>query len=143
MKGYWLLLPLFISLGTMNACSQSTASQALEGTWKMESCAYGGTEHKETTESEKIERFCLKIFSPGHFAVVEMFEDNPDSLFFAAIGRYQLTADKYSEKYDASNVGYQNETWREFDYSLDGDSLTITQSSDDMNLHEVWVRVEQ
>lgn len=136
---FWILACLNI----LSACSKSEPS-ALEGTWRMEACTYIGSEKNNTSESDDItKRFCLKIFGAGHFALVEMFKDNPDSLLFAALGKYQLTHDRYMEKYDASNVGYQTDSWREFEYFLEGDSLITISISEDVTLKEVWVRLEQ
>ncbi len=142
MKRSLLLFPLVVSLAFTNGCSEQKG-QALTGTWKMESCTYSGAERNESAQPKDVKRFCLKIYSPPHFAVVEMFEDNPDSLLFAALGTYELGSSRYMEKYDASNVNYETTTWREFDYSLQGDRLTMTRSADDMALQEVWVRVDQ
>ncbi|MFQ5750651.1 MAG: hypothetical protein ACE5HI_01530 [bacterium] len=133
-------LQLVVLLILLNGCSKQE-SNPLEGTWTMESGTYTNLKENQKIETDQIGRFSIKIMAPNHFAVVEMFKSKPDSLFFAAVGTYQLTKNKYIEKYEASNVGYQVGTSREFDYSLQGDRWTITQFKEDIELREVWVRV--
>ena len=136
------ILPFVAILMVVNGCSRP-ASNPLEGTWRMVSGTYKNLEEGQRIETEGTRRFSIKIMSPSHFAVVEMFRDKPDSLFFAAVGTYELTRDKYIEKYEASNVGYQVGTSREFDYTLEGDRWTIHTTTEYMELHEVWVRDRQ
>ena len=70
-----------------------------------------------------------------------MYNERPDSLFFAAVGTYKLTSNKYIEQYDASNVGYQINTSREFDYSLEENRWIISTADKDMKLQETWVKI--
>ena len=130
-------------LNIFNACSKPE-TRTLEGTWRMEACTYIGSGKSNGVESNEItNKLCLKIFGASHFALVEMFKTKPDSLLFAALGKYQLTQDKYFEKYDASNVGYETESWREFKYFFERDSLIMLSTSNEVTLKEVWVRIEE
>lgn len=143
MRRIWPFLPLLAVpiILLLQSCTKSASS--LEGTWQMEQGTYTSLRDSLKIETDGTDRFSIKIMGPKHFAVVEMFKNNPDSLFFAAVGTYRLTPTKYIETYEASNVGYQVGTSREFDYSLDGDRFTITASLQDAELHEVWARVPQ
>lgn len=137
-----LFLSLVAILILVNGCAQQK-SGPLEGAWKMVSGTYTDLKTNQEIAMEKTGRFCIKVMSDTHFSVVEMFKENPDSLFFAAVGTYQLTDDHYVETYQASNVGYQIGTSREFVYNLEGDRWTIMRSQEDMELRETWVKVEQ
>lgn len=132
-------ITLFLIFILISGCGK-TDTHELEGTWVMESGIYTDLGTDQKIETQKTKRFAIKIISPTHFAVVEMFKDKPDSLFFAAVGTYELTPDKYRETYNASNFGYQVGTSREFDYSLEGNHWSITRSDQDMKLQEVWIR---
>jgi hypothetical protein len=136
------LFSMLAILLLVNGCTKEKSSP-LEGTWKMVSGTYTDLQSNQKIETDESERFCIKIMSGNHFAVVEMFKDNPDSLFFAAVGTYEVSGNRYIETYSASNVGYQVGTSREFSFTLDSNNWTITRSQEDMDLREIWVKVEQ
>ncbi len=125
----------------LSACA-SQKENPIEGTWRMVSGRYVEPDADVVITTDEHTRFAIKVLGPSHFSVVEMFKENPDSLFFAAVGTYRLDGDKYIEQYEASNVGYQVGTSREFSFALVTDSLTISSSRGNMELHEVWVRVQ-
>lgn len=138
----WRKCGLALAMLTINGCEQSQEG-SLTGTWQMESGTYTDRAMNQTIVTDESERFSLKIMSSKHFAVVEMFKAKPDSLFFATVGTYSITGDKYIERYEASNVGYQVGALREFSYSLEGDRWTISTTEENMDLRETWVRVQQ
>ncbi|RMD95427.1 MAG: hypothetical protein D6813_00385 [Calditrichaeota bacterium] len=135
-----IYVPILLLLFLFFACEKQKTNP-FEGAWKMIKGTYSSDDTKiETTEEQ---RFCIKIMGPKYFAVVEMFKHNPDSLFFAAVGTYEFTKDKYIEKYTASNVGYQIGSKRTFDYTLENDLWTLTGKEKDMELYEEWMRIKE
>jgi hypothetical protein len=127
-------------LGVIFSACQDSRQTSLCGTWRMTSGEYSG-ENFSVSENENT-RICYKILSPRNFAVIEMFPNNPDSLFFAAFGTYDLSDTAYVEHYTASNVpGQIGETTR-FHSEIDGDIWRIRLHQQDMKLRETWQRVQ-
>ena len=134
-----LLLVVFVFFMSCN----KSEKLGLEGTWQMISGVYTDLNTNERIVVDDSTRFSMKILCREHFAVVEMHKENPDSLFFAAVGMYKLTPHKYVERYQASNVGYQINTSRESNSALEEDRWT-TQSSDEyMELKETWIKISR
>lgn len=135
------VLCFFALLAFLNCARQSETP--IEGTWQMVSGTYTDIANTVTITTDESKRFSLKVVGPKHFAVVEMFKENPDSLFFAAVGTYKIKGNKYIETYEASNVGYQVGTSREFEFGVTGGRWKIKSvgSDSDMALDEVWARL--
>jgi len=107
------------------------------GTWKMIEGNYEGPDFSVKTDAEK--RICYKILSENHFAVIEMYMDNPDSMFFAAVGTYQLLDSTYIETYEASNVPTKIGEKMEFHSTLHDKTWKISLNKDDLFLEETWI----
>ena len=113
---------------------------SLEGTWQMVSGTYPTNAGKVVIEGD--ERLCYKILSADHFAVVEMYRNRPDSLFFAAVGKYSLKNDVYKETLEGCNVSADVGRTNTFESEVTDDSWRIRMTRDDTELDETWVRVE-
>ncbi|HHM23526.1 MAG TPA: DUF4488 domain-containing protein [Bacteroidetes bacterium] len=110
------------------------------GAWKMISGTYKGPNF--TVQSTEENRLSYKVISQDHFAVVEMFKSNPDSMLFTAVGRYTYDDSTYTEFYEATNVPYQTGTKNIFRYKLEGNRWILDMKTEDMELHEVWERIQ-
>lgn len=95
-------------------------------------------------ECSEQDRKCCKVISKDHFAVVQICPANPDSMFFAAIGKYSLSDSTYVEEYETTNVSYKIGTSMSFKSKFEEDkNLWIVEAKDDeMELYEVWQRVQ-
>ncbi len=109
------------------------------GTWKMVEGTYIGPDFSVTTTSEN--RICYKILSENHFSVVEMFTENPDSQFFAAVGTYKLSDSTYTEYYEASNLPSKTGETLTFHSVIKDKKWMISLTSQDLQLKETWVCV--
>lgn len=109
------------------------------GTWKMVEGTYIGPDFSVTTTTDN--RICYKILSENHFSVIEMFTDNPDSQFFAAVGTYKLSDSTYTEYYEASNLPSKTGETLTFHSVIEDKKWTISLTSDDLRLEETWVCV--
>ena len=85
---------------------------------------------------------CYKIISENHFAVVEVYADNPDSMFFAAVGAWHLKDSIYTEIYEASNVPTKIGEKMEFHSVISANTWQISSSKDDLSLEETWVHIK-
>jgi hypothetical protein len=136
----FLFSTIFIFL--IFACQKEEDNNALTGTWKMVSGSYIGPAIQ--VECNEEDRMCYKIISRDHFAVVQVCPANPDSMFFAAIGKYSMSDSTYVEEYEATNVSYKIGTSMTFKSTFEEDkNLWIVEAKDnEMELHEVWQRVQ-
>jgi len=129
-------LLLQLSLGC-----QAPESRNLCGTWRMVQGKYSGPELQVSQDENT--RICYKILSEDHFAVIEMFPHNPDSLFFAAVGKYDLKGSVYREHYTASNVSSKVGQTLEFTSEVKGDVWHISLQTVEMTLTETWQRIQK
>ncbi len=110
------------------------------GAWKMIRGTYKGPNF--SVQSTEENRICYKVISLDHFAVVEMFKDNPDSMLFTAVGHYQYDDSTYTENYEATNVPFQVGKKNVFRYRLENNRWYLDMKTEDMELHEVWERIQ-
>lgn len=136
MKSIYITLVLLMALFLSCAKKQSDIC----GAWRMVEGTYVGPDFSVTTDSEN--RICYKVISEDHFAVVEVYADNPDSMFFAAVGSYTLDDSIYTETYDASNVQTKIGEKMEFHSILENKTWKISRIQDDLHLEETWVCVK-
>ena len=134
---FFLIILIFL----MIAC-QKKEEDSLSGAWKMVSGSYVGPAIQ--VECNEEDRMCYKVIGKDHFAVVQVCPANPDSMFFAAIGKYSLSDSTYVEEYEATNVPYKIGTSMSFKSKFEEDkNLWIVEAKDDeMELHEVWQKVQ-
>ena len=135
-----LLFTLFLFLLLISCKKENVGT--LEGAWKMVSGSYVGPNIQ--VECNEEDRMCYKVISKDHFAVVQVCPANPDSMFFAAIGRYSFNGSTYIESYEATNVSFRIGTSMTFTSKFEEDqNLWILEAKDqDMELYEVWERVQ-
>ena len=129
-----LLCLMLVNCGEMG-------DKPLPGTWQMISGTY-------TTPSGQVivdvdDRLCYKILGDDHFAVVEMYQSKPDSLFFAAVGRYSLKDTVYTETLEGCNVPADVGRTNIFRSEIDGDRWRIYMKRQDMELDETWKRIRK
>ncbi len=132
--GIVILICLFIT-----SCNKETPRVC--GTWRMVEGVYEGPDFTVRTNEET--RICYKIMGDRHFSVIEMYPDNPDSNFFAAVGTYSLTDSAYTERYEASNIPGKVGEELVFHSELDDKTWKISLESEDMTLHEIWTCVNE
>jgi len=131
---------LLVFLLVLLQCREQKPPQhsSMCGAWSMIEGTYIGA--GINTVYNQDERICYKLISDEHFAVIEMFKANPESLFFAAVGTYQWTDSTYTEIYEAANdpakVG-QSLTFRS---SVKDIYWKISLEQEDMMLNETWER---
>ena len=120
------------------ACSGVEKTATLNGAWQMISGRYETP--TDTVICSPETRLCYKIISEHHFSVVEMYRAKPDSAFFAAVGRYKVAGDTYTEILEgcsnANMVGDKNV----FESNLTGNKWRIYRKTEDSVLDETWVR---
>ena len=121
-------------------CSTDEAG-SLEGTWQMVSGKY--VTPSGIVECNEEARLCYKILGEQHFSVVEMYRANPDSGFFAAVGRYKVDGPEYTEILEGCNNANMVGNSNVFESTLTGNSWRIYRKTEDMELDETWVRVKQ
>lgn len=119
----------------------STDKPRVCGTWRMVEGTYVGPDFTVLTNEEN--RICYKILSDRHFSVIEMYPDNPDSNFFAAVGTYSLTDSVYIERYEASNIPSKMGEEFVFQSQVKDKTWKISLASEDMTLKETWVCVSE
>ncbi|MBN1540863.1 hypothetical protein JW992_01875 [candidate division KSB1 bacterium] len=139
MNKRYVIVALFLLLPTLRCGEPESAG--LCGTWRMVQGEYKGPELQ--VKQDEITRICYKILANDHFAVIEMFPDNPDSLFFAAIGTFQLNGDSYKEHYTASNVASKIGQTLAFYSEVKGDIWHIRLQTQEMSLSETWQRIQK
>lgn len=110
------------------------------GTWRMAAGTYIGPDFSVTTDAEN--RICYKVLSGDHFAVVEVYADNPDSMFFAAVGSYEIDDSTFTETYEASNVPTKIGEHLQFQSIIQNETWDISLKKDDLQLQETWVRIK-
>ena len=120
------------------AC-QEVPDQRLCGTWRMVSGAYKSPDW--TIREDENSRMCYKILSQKHFTVIELYPQNPDSLFFAAFGTFELTDTSYVEHYEGSNIPGKIGTSLHFRSKVDGGKWRIFLNTEELKLDETWIRV--
>lgn len=140
MKSKVLLVVIITSL-VIPSCQKTKPSFQVCGTWRMVSGVY--ITPSMTVHSDGTNRISYKIFSGDHFSVVEMFKNNPDSLFFAAVGTYDLTDSTYTEKYQASNVVAKVGQQLKFKSQISEGVWRIQLKTVDMELDETWECVQK
>ena len=138
MKSLTYLLSVICACTLILSCSKSRSD--ICGTWRMVEGTYVGPDFSVTTDAES--RICYKVISDDHFAVVEVYADNPDSMFFAAVGSYKLDDSTYTETYEASNVQTKIGEKMEFQSNLKEKTWKISRIKDDLHLEETWVCVK-
>ena len=119
----------------LTACNPNTPRVC--GTWRMVTGTYEGPDFTVQTNEEN--RICYKILGDRHFSVVEMYPDNPDSNFFAAVGTYSLSDSFYTERYEASNIPSKMGEVFVFKSQVEGKTWKISLQSEDLTLEETWV----
>jgi len=135
----YLFIPILFFV--LIVCSQKQEQESLCGTWKMVSGIYKGPDFMVKTDESK--RSCYKLLSQDHFAVIEMFKSNPESLFFAAVGSYELIDTSYVENYEACNIPSKVGESEVFFSTVKGDTWRIRMKKEDMELDETWVRIKK
>ena len=122
------------------SCSNVKETASLQGTWQMISGKY--VTPTNIVECNKETRLCYKLIGEHHFSVVEMYRAKPDSAFFAAVGRFELHGDKYTEILEGCSnsnmVGDENV----FESTLEDNKWRIYRKTNDSVLDETWIRVE-
>ncbi len=140
MKSYnWMLILALLNLFFV-ACKNEPNS-TLCGTWRMTAGKYVGPGFS-TTSSEK-NRISYKILSQNHFAVVEMYHDNPDSQFFSAFGTYSFDDTSYTENYEASNIASKVGQSLKFKSKVENGKWIIQLKDEGMELDETWMCVNK
>ncbi|HPG42031.1 MAG TPA: hypothetical protein PLP19_21975 [bacterium] len=139
MKLFLWFTALLVFLLVLLQCEQKPPQHSsMCGAWSMIQGTYIGA--GINTVYNQDERICYKLISDEHFAVIEMFKANPESLFFAAVGTYKWTDSTYTEIYEAANdpakVG-QSLTFRS---SVKDIYWKISLEQEDMMLNETWER---
>lgn len=129
----WLVLACLVF-----SCSRKKPNVC--GTWRMVEGYYDGPNFQAKTNTDI--RICYKIISESHFAVIEMYSDNPDSMFFAAVGSYEIDDSTYTEIYEASNVPTKIGEKMVFQSSIENNTWKIKLNRDDLSLDETWVCVK-
>ena len=132
-----IFILICLALLTFVQCQREKAP-ALCGTWKMQLGLYNGPDF--STRCDDKNKICYKLISQDHFAVIEMCKQNPDSLFFAAVGTYSLNDSVYTEHYEASNIPSKIGQNLEFQSEFDGNQWIIKTKVDDLYLEEIWVK---
>ena len=122
------------------SCSSVKETATLEGTWQMVSGRYETPTN--TVICDKDTRLCYKLIGENHFSVVEMYRANPDSAFFAAVGRYTLDDNKYIEILEGCNNANMVGDVNVFESTLTKDEWRIYRKTDDSILDETWIRVK-
>lgn len=136
------LIVIFFAWGFSGpGCQTQERIGPLCGAWKMVSGSYRGPDFQVNCSEN--DRICYKVLSRDHFAVVEIFPDNPDSMLFTAVGKYHLTDSLYVEEYEATNVPYKTGTSMTFKYKLENSRWIIETREKDMELYEEWERVKK
>jgi hypothetical protein len=111
----------------------------IKGTWKMISGKYMMPSGSVDLDIDN--RLCYKIISDDHFAVVEMYKSNPESLFFAAVGKYTLEGDIYAETLEGCNIAADVGRTNVFHSELSEEGWRITMKREDMELDETWEKI--
>ncbi len=139
MKKFQVCLSFILFLMIFFSCTTKNQLDVC-GTWRMVEGVYIGPDFKVTTNAEN--RICYKILSGDHFAVVEMYAYNPDSMFFAAVGSYTIEDSTYTEIYEASNVPTKIGEKMVFHSVIENKTWKISLKKDDLHLEETWVCVK-
>lgn len=138
MKRLTRLFCIFFMSILVLSCSKTKPE--ICGTWRMVEGTYVGPDFSVTTDSEN--RICYKVISEDHFAVIEVYADNPDSMFFAAVGSYTLNDSTYIETYEASNVQTKIGEKMQFHSSISDKVWKIKRIKDDLHLEETWICIK-
>jgi len=138
MKFFKIGMTFFLMWALFLSCTKKDKT-TLCGTWKMIEGNYKGPDFSVVTTEEN--RICYKILSQNHFSVVEMFTQNPDSQFFAAVGTYTLSDTTYTEHYEASNLPSKTGETLTFHSIVKDNKWTISLKANDLELHETWICV--
>ena len=120
------------------SCSKCGDNQ-LCGTWRLVQANYSGPDFELSINENS--RICYKILSEQHFSVVEMYPQNPDSFFFAAVGTYSLNDTSYVETYEASNMSAKVGEKVHFHSIVEGDKWRIRGADENLKINETWIRV--
>ncbi len=140
MKSYnWMLILILLVL-IFVGCKEEPKT-TLCGTWRMTVGTYVGPGFSTTSDEKN--RISYKILSQKHFAVIEMFHDNPDSQFFAAVGTYAFDDTSYTENYEASNIASKIGQSLRFKSKVKDGKWDIQLKTKDMELNETWMCVNK
>ncbi|MBN2410066.1 hypothetical protein JXQ31_00145 [candidate division KSB1 bacterium] len=139
MRLHILIIALFIFFLVLLQCQGQKERSLMCGTWRMIEGTYEGPGMKVVYDKD--ERICYKLISEEHFAVIEMFKDNPDSLFFAAVGAYSWDDTSYTEFYEASNDPAKVGESLTFQSSVKGFIWKISLEQESLTLDETWERI--
>ncbi|NOY57970.1 MAG: hypothetical protein GXO75_03420 [Calditrichaeota bacterium] len=140
MKNFNWILSLVL-LGLFFAGCKKEDKTVLCGTWKMTSGKYVGPGFSTTLDETN--RISYKILSQNHFAVVEMYHDNPDSQFFSAFGTYNFTDSSYTEHYEACNIPSKVGQSLKFKSKVENGKWIIQLKNEGMELNETWICVNR
>ncbi len=136
-----LPIVFLVSVISILATCGGHADRRLCGTWRMISGKYSGPDF-EIRENDAT-RMCYKILSENSFAVIELYPNNPDSLFFAAFGHYEMSDTGYTEIYEASNVPSKIGSRLHFHSRFKDKEWKISLKTAELSLDETWMRISR
>jgi len=139
MRLYILIIALLVIFLVLLQCQGQKERSQMCGTWRMIEGTYEGPGLRVVFD--KNERICYKIIGEEHFAVIEMFKHNPDSLFFAAVGTYTWDDTSYTEHYAASNDPAKVGESLTFQSSVKSFIWKISLEQEALTLDETWERM--
>jgi len=141
MRLYVLIIALFVFLFVLLQCQGQKERSKMCGTWRMIEGSYEGPGVKVVYDKD--ERLSYKLISEEHFAVIEMYKANPESLFFAAVGTYTWDDISYTEHYEASNDPAKVGQTLTFQSSVKEFIWKISLEQESLRLEETWEQIEK